>query len=151
VIAPDVNVLLYALREDSHRHADYRSWLEATLSGDEPVALFDPALAAVLRIATHPGIYKTPTPRAVVEKYLDALLSAPAAVALRAGERHWGLFMGLCRKADCHGNLVQDAYFAALALEHGSRWITTDRDFARFPRLVWRHPLDHSADVRNPH
>jgi hypothetical protein len=150
MIAPDVNVLLYALREDSDRHKDFRSWLTAALSGEEPLALFEPVLAAVLRVATHPAVYRTPTPRHLVEKYIAALLSAPAAFSLRAGEQHWGIFLDLCRRADCRGNMVQDAYLAALALEHGCRWITTDRDFARFPRLIWRHPLDHSEDIHNP-
>jgi hypothetical protein len=40
------------------------------------------------------------------------------------------------------GNLVADAYLAALAIESGSEWITTDRDYSRFPGLRWRHPLD---------
>ena len=35
-----------------------------------------------------------------------------------------------------------DAYLAALAIESGSRWVATDRDFSRFPGLNWRHPLD---------
>jgi predicted nucleic acid-binding protein len=38
-------------------------------------------------------------------------------------------------------DLVPDAYLAALAIESGSEWITTDRDFSRFPGLRWRHPL----------
>jgi predicted nucleic acid-binding protein len=36
---------------------------------------------------------------------------------------------------------VPDAYFAALAIEAGCEWITTDRAFARFKGLRWRHPL----------
>ena len=43
--------------------------------------------------------------------------------------------------AAAKGNLVPDAYLAALAIESGSEWITTDRDFSRFPGLCWRHPL----------
>jgi len=39
------------------------------------------------------------------------------------------------------GNLVADAYFAALAIEHGCEWISTDHNFARFPGLKWSHPL----------
>lgn len=39
------------------------------------------------------------------------------------------------------GHLVADAYHAALVIESGSEWITTDRDFSRFPGLRWRHPL----------
>ncbi len=34
-----------------------------------------------------------------------------------------------------------DAYLAALAIESGSEWITTDQDL-RFSGLSWRHPLD---------
>jgi len=30
---------------------------------------------------------------------------------------------------------VADAYLAALAVESGSEWIITDRDYARFPGL----------------
>jgi len=37
--------------------------------------------------------------------------------------------------------MVADAYLAALAIGSGSEWVTTDRDYARFPGLRWRHPL----------
>jgi predicted nucleic acid-binding protein len=36
--------------------------------------------------------------------------------------------------------MVTDAWFAALALEHGCEWITLDRDFKRFPELRSRAP-----------
>jgi len=150
MIAPDVNVLLYALRSESDRHAAYRRWLEESLGGEEPVVLFEPVLAGVLRIGTHPKIYRTPTPRRVVEEFFSTMFSSTIARSLRAGEHHWELFLNLCRRADCRGNLVQDAYLAALALEYDSKWITTDRDFSRFPGLVWRHPLDDPRETRNP-
>jgi len=57
------------------------------------------------------------------------------------GPRHWEIFDRLCRAVDARGNLVPDAYLAALAVESGSEWITGDRDFSRFPGLRWRHPL----------
>jgi hypothetical protein len=60
---------------------------------------------------------------------------------LLAEQRHWDIFTGLCRSAGVKGNRVPDAYLAALAIESGSEWITTDRDFSRFPGLRWRHPL----------
>jgi hypothetical protein len=150
VIAPDVNVLLYALREDTDRHAEYRHWLQEALNGDEPVALMEPVLAAVLRIATHPAIFRPATPRPVAEAFEDACLSAPAALAVRAESRHWSIFRDLCGRADCRGNLVQDAYLAALAIEHQCVFVTTDRDFARFPRLQWQHPLDDDRRTVNP-
>jgi predicted nucleic acid-binding protein len=39
------------------------------------------------------------------------------------------------------GNLVQDAWFAALAVEHGCDWISTDADHGRFRGLRWQRPL----------
>jgi toxin-antitoxin system PIN domain toxin len=142
VIAPDVNVLLYAFREDSARHAEYHAWLQNALNGTEPVALFEPVLSAVLRIATHPAIFKPPSPRHAVEAFIDTCLAAPAAKTVRAEAAHWALFRDLCVKADCRGNLIQDAYLAAIALEHDCTYVTTDRDYARFPGLRCRHPLD---------
>lgn len=150
MIAPDVNVLLYAFREDSERHEAYRAWLEGALSGGDRVALFEPVLGAVVRIATHPSIYRTPAPRRAIEDFVDACLAAPGALALRAEAQHWDLFRELCTRADCRGNLVQDAYLAALALEHNCTYVTTDRDFAKFPRLRWQHPLDQERPVQNP-
>jgi uncharacterized protein len=57
------------------------------------------------------------------------------------GLRFWPVFRDLCQNTSASGKLVPDAYLAALAIEHGCEVITTDRDFARFPGLRWRHPL----------
>lgn len=84
MIAPDVNVLLYAFREDSARHADYHAWLENAPNGTESVALFEPVLSAVLRIATHPAVFRPPSPRDAVEAFIDTCLAAPAAMDVRA-------------------------------------------------------------------
>jgi predicted nucleic acid-binding protein len=62
-------------------------------------------------------------------------------VIVAPGPRHWGIFANLCAAVGAKGNLVPDAYLAALALESGSEWVTTDHDFSRFPGLRWRHPL----------
>ena len=62
-------------------------------------------------------------------------------VPLKVGPRHWHVFKDLCVKAEARGNLVTDAHLAALAVETGSELISTDRDFARFPRVRWSHPL----------
>jgi uncharacterized protein len=56
--------------------------------------------------------------------------------------RHWGIFSALCRVTGSVGNAVADAYLAALAIEHGCEFVTTDTGFGRFPGLRWRHPLD---------
>jgi len=38
-------------------------------------------------------------------------------------------------------NILPDAFLAALAMESRSEWITSDRDYGRFPKLRWRQPF----------
>jgi predicted nucleic acid-binding protein len=71
-----------------------------------------------------------------------SLRTHPNAVTLAPGERHWEIFQRLCQEVNTKGNLIPDAYLAALAIETGLEWITTDRDYARFLGLRWKHPLD---------
>jgi len=141
VILPDVNVLVYAFHEGSPDHGRYRNWLTEHLSSDDPIGLSDLVLSGFVRVASHPRIFERPAPVARALDFADALRSHPNAVALTPGPRHWHIFGRLCRDANAKGNLVVDAYHAALAIESGSEWITTDRDFSRFDGLRWRHPL----------
>ena len=55
-------------------------------------------------------------------------------------QRHWDIFRKLCEQVNARGNLIPDAYHAALAIESGSEWITMDHDFSRFPGLRWSEP-----------
>ena len=54
MILSDANLLLYAYDKSSSSHARSRRWLEAALSGDEPVGLAWITLLAFLRISTNP-------------------------------------------------------------------------------------------------
>jgi len=99
-------------------------------------------LSAFLRIVTHPRIFRPPSDLATALAFAEALRGRDNAVLVSAGERHWDIFTGLCRKTSARGNLVPHAYLAALAIEHGCIFVTTDRDYARFPGLSWKHPLD---------
>jgi predicted nucleic acid-binding protein len=74
-------------------------------------------------------------------RFIADLRSRQNCVILAPGVRHWEIFERLCRETGAKGNLIPDAYLAALAIESGSEWITADRDFSRFPVLRWRHPL----------
>jgi toxin-antitoxin system PIN domain toxin len=98
-------------------------------------------LSGFVRVATHPRIFDPPASTSAALAFADALRSQPNAVLVAPGSRHWEVFGRLCRAAGAKGNLVPDAYLAALAIESGSEWITTDRDFSRFAGLRWRHPL----------
>jgi toxin-antitoxin system PIN domain toxin len=137
----DVNVLVYAHRLDAARHQDYADWLRGLLDGPEPYGVSDLVLSGFLRVVTNPKVFKQPTPMETGLAFVRGLRTQPNCVPVEPGRRHWEIFTELCRGADVKGNLVPDAYLAALAIESGSEWITTDRDFSRFPGLRWRHPL----------
>jgi hypothetical protein len=142
VILCDVNVLVYAHREDAARHDEYRRWLEEALAGPAPVGSSDFVLSGFVRIVTHPRIFRDPTPLGRALDFVDAIRGRENRVPIEPGPRHWGIFVDLCRRARVRGNLVPDAWLAALAIEAGAEWITTDGDFRRFPGLEVRHPLD---------
>jgi uncharacterized protein len=137
----DVNILVYAHRQDAVRHRDYADWLRGLLDGPEPYGISDLVLSGFLRIVTNPKVFGRPTPMETALAFTEALRTQPNYVPVEPGRRHWEIFTGLCRSAEVKGNLVPDAYLAALAIESGSEWVTTDRDFSRFPGLRWRHPL----------
>jgi hypothetical protein len=141
VILPDVNVLLYAFRDGSADHARQRAWLDGVVNGDEAYGMSPQVLCSVARIATHPRIYVSPSRLEDAMDFARVLLEQPHCTVVQPGPRHFSIFEDLCRKAAASGNLVQDAWFAALAVESGCEWVTTDGDFARFPGLRWRRPF----------
>ena len=142
MILCDVNVLLHAMVEQSPHHSICRRELESLRSGGHTVALSSLILAAVVRVATNPRVfYPTPSPREVFG-FVDALRAQPEAQLIEPGRRHWSIFEDLVLTGDIRGADTTDAYLAALALEHGCEWWTTDRGFARFPGLNWRYLLE---------
>jgi uncharacterized protein len=141
VILPDVNVLIYAFRSDTEDHPKYKSWLESVINGSAAYGIAPQVLGSVVRICTHPRIFARPSSPVDVFEFCRVILEQANATLITPGERHWSIFEELCRLAKATGNLVQDAWFAALAIESGCEWITTDRDYARFDGLRWRAPL----------
>ncbi len=138
----DVNVLVYAHRRDADRHAEYLDWLHTLIGGAGAFALAPLVLSGFLRIVTQPRVFTYPTPLPKAFDFVSSLLERPSCVTIEPGPRHWDIFADLCRRTAAKGNQVPDAYLAALAIESGSEWLTTNRDFARYPGLRWRHPLD---------
>lgn len=138
----DVNVLVYAFREDAPEHKRYRAYLENVLIRDAAFAASELVLSSFLRIVTNTRIFKTAAPLEGALQFVELLRTSPQYVTIAPGARHWDLFVDLCRKVGARGDIVPDAYFAALAIESGSEWVSADRGFGRFPGLTWKHPLD---------
>ncbi|MGA7488502.1 MAG: type II toxin-antitoxin system VapC family toxin [Xanthobacteraceae bacterium] len=140
MILPDVNVLIYAFRQDVPRHAVCRAWLAGIVSGDARFGISLLALSALVRVTTNPRAYKTPSTIEEAFEFCEFLLEQPHCHIVEPGERHWDIFKRLCITNDVRGLRVTDAWFAALAIESGCEWITFDRDYARFPGLKWQVP-----------
>lgn len=142
MILTDVNVLVYAHRADAPGHAVYREWLEKLINSDQAYGFSDLVLSGFLRVVTHPNVFNPPSDIKSALDFVKVIRSQPNAVPIEPGPRHWDIFTSLCKAINVKGNLIPDAYLAAMAIESGSEWITTDRDYSRFPGLNWRHPLD---------
>ena len=141
MILCDVNVLLYAFRKDAADHEKYQSWLEDVVNGEAAYGMSPQVLASVIRLSTHPRVFVRPSRLDEALEFAKTLLDQPNCVAVNPGPRHWDVFTRLCGDACATGNLVPDAWFAAMAIESGCEWLTTDRDYARFKGLRWRSPF----------
>lgn len=141
MLLPDVNILVCGYREASVDHLRYREWLENLVNGEEPFGFSDIVLSGFLRIVTNPRAFTPPSPIEDALAFIEDLKNLPNCVMISPGARHWEIFTRLCQIGGIRGNLVPDAFLAALAIESGSEWVTMDSDFARFPGLRWRRPF----------
>ncbi|GMU67372.1 MAG: ribonuclease VapC [Acidobacteriota bacterium] len=135
MICVDLNVLLYAVDEDSPHHETARKWLEQELSGDRAIGLPWIVLLGFLRLTTRAGVLRRPMAAADAISYVDEWLALPGVHALAPTAGHWRILRELLEEAGTAGNLTVDAHVAALALEHGAVVASFDRDYRRFAGL----------------
>jgi toxin-antitoxin system PIN domain toxin len=137
----DANLLLYAVHKQSEQHRAAAEWLTEQLNGSRRVGLPWQTLGAFLRIATHPRAFERPLSPATAWERVSDWLSAPVAWIPLPGHEHARIVGALVTTYDVRGNLVPDAFLAALAIEHGLTLYSADTDFARFPELRWQNPI----------
>ena len=140
MIIVDVNLLIYAVNEDSPDHKKAKS-LETAVSGPETVGLACIALLAFLRSTTRPGLFQKPLSVDAAFDLVGAWLQQPSVIVPEPTARHLQTMRDLIAPVGTGGNLTSDAHLAALAIEHGAELCSTDNDFGRFSRLRWRNPL----------
>lgn len=141
MIVPDVNVLVYAHREDMDEHEPYREWLDWLVNSGSAYGMSEMVLSSFVRIVTNRRTFREPTGTRVALASAARLLAPPQCVPVRPGPRHWEIFDGLCRRHMVAAKLVPDAYLAAIVMEAGCDLATADGDFGRFEGLRWHHPL----------
>jgi toxin-antitoxin system PIN domain toxin len=142
VILLDANLLLYAYDANSPQHDCAEEWIEETLSEAQMVGLPWLSILAFLRITTGRQVLAQPLLIEEAAEVLAEILALPNVAAIGPGQRHWEVFSDLLVHLRVTANLVNDAHLAALAIEHGATLYSADRDFARFPGLKWKNPLE---------
>src|SRR5688500_5819512 len=129
MILMDVNVLVYAHREDVRDHLAYRDWVESVINGNTKYGFSELALRGFVRIVTHSKIFEAPSSLEQALVFANQIRSSDQAVRIAPGSKHWEFFLRCVEGIDATGNDVSDAYHAALALEWDCIWVTTDRGF----------------------
>jgi toxin-antitoxin system PIN domain toxin len=142
MILVDANLLIYAHHQASEFHFRARAWFEAALREREGVGIAWMTVLAFLRITTNRHIFAHAFAMAEAEKIAAVWMGHPSISIVAEGDRHWEVLSRMLLAGQAGSELVSDAHLAALAVEHGATLCTTDRDFARFPGLRWRNPLE---------
>lgn len=137
----DANILLYAKFSGFPQHAAAHAWLDARLNSPEPVGIPWLSLAAFVRISTNRRVMGDPLSAADAVSQLRQWIARRNVWHPEPGSRFSALYPQLLEDSRASGNLVTDAYLATLALEHGLTVVSSDADFARFPKVKWYNPL----------
>lgn len=145
MILTDANILIYAYNADSPFHQECRDWLSEQLSSPQPCAFSWQTITAFLRITTSTRIFPDPFTLEEARGIVSEWLALPNVRILIPTERHWPIFERLLIDSRIVGAKMMDAHLAALAMEHGVTFATTDRDFAGFKGLKTLNPLDNEA------
>jgi toxin-antitoxin system PIN domain toxin len=142
VIVVDASLLIYSYDTDSPHHKKSRAWVEKIFSDIEPVGLPWQTVSAFLRVITN---RRLPGSRLTVEQAAEIVeewLEQPNVRIIVAGDDHWSVLKRMIVEGRASGPLVSDAELVALTVEYGGVLYTADRDFARFPGLRWKNPLE---------
>ena len=137
----DVNIYVHAHREDSSHHQTCRKFLEETLNSGTPTGYSPLALSGFIRVVTHLKVFSPPSTLDDALAFCDSITGLPQSLPVHPKESHWAVFTHLLRVCRGKGNLVPDVWFAALSIEHGCTWVTTDRDYSRFDGLKIEYPV----------
>ena len=84
----DVNVLVYAHREDAINHTAYRQWLESVINGQASFGYSELVLSGFLRIVTHPKVFEIPSTLSSASCFAEQIRGLPNAVCLAPGAMH---------------------------------------------------------------
>lgn len=112
----DVNILVYAHRQDQAHHEFFRGRLESMIDGPDAFGLSTLVAAGFLQIVTHEQFPNGPTPLSQALSVVEPIAGSPNCYWINPGPQHWRLLSELCRATRCSGKGVADAQHAAVAI-----------------------------------
>ena len=132
----DTNILIYAVHEESERHAAAKEFIESRRAG-EGFCVSWSILYEWLRVVTHPRVFARPLAPADAQSFVRVLVTDPAVDILVETSSHGRFLQEVRAEAPpCRGNIYHDVHTAALMREHGLSVIATaDLHFRLFPFL----------------
>ena len=137
----DANLLLFAHHRQFEQHERARGWWADALSSLPIVGIPWSTSLAFLRVSTHGRALSHPLGIEEAWSVVEGWLSRANVRCPAPTERHRVVLGELLREARASGNHTTDAHLAALAIEWGLELVSADHDFARYPGLRWRDPL----------
>jgi len=143
VIAVDTNILVYAHRRESRRHAAAREFLAALATGADTWAIPWPCLYEFFSVVTNRRIWRdAASTQDEACAQIAGWAGSPSGLLLAETEDFLAVLERFLRRPRVLGPIVHDARVAALCVAHGvDELATADRDFALFPELATRNPL----------
>lgn len=136
---PDANILINALRRDAKAHDCCRGWLLESASKGHEIGLCELVETALLRICTLRSTSFADM-STVIGFWQEDLWSYPRTRRLGATAGQNRLFVRFITDLGLAGNDINDAWLAALAVEHQATLVSLDGGFARFAGLRWLNP-----------
>lgn len=131
----DLNVLLAGLLVEHPHHRVARQWLERAPIEGIRFAFAWQVLIGFARISTNTRLFQNAlSPEQAIDT-LQALTQMPGARVLGPDTAHFTVLRALVAEGQLRGDILSDAHLAALAMEHGARVVSFDRDFLRFNQL----------------
>ena len=131
-MAPDVNVLVAAFRDEHPHHAVARDWLTQALEDcgrGGSVELLPMVAAGFVRVVTNPKVFPARVGARAAHAFIRSILSVPGTAMPRLGAE-WKVFEKLCVEGELSGPGVTDGWIAAAVRANGLCLVTFDTDFA---------------------
>ena len=125
---------------EADRHDAARIWFEDQMNSGAQVGLPWFTLVSFLRLATQPGVRKTPMPMTDALEWVNEWIEWESVWIPEPTPGHAAV-LGELLRAVPRTRMVSDAHLAAIAIEHGLTLCSADVGFKVFPGLKFHNPL----------